>query len=117
MQDDFSKKSFQKVRTENLRIFLRSKLKLKQAIDENLIELVDQALTHTSAKQKKNYEKLEFLGDAVLRLAATQFIEQQYPDLNVGNYSNLRSHLVSDNWLAQIGEEIREKIRIYILEW
>ena len=106
MQDGFSKIPSQNERTKNLRIFLQTKIRIKEAIDENLLNLVDQALTHTSAKQKKNYEKLEFLGDAVLRLAATKFIEQHYPDLNVGNCSDLRSHLVSDDWLAQVGEEI-----------
>ncbi|MBN7799215.1 hypothetical protein, partial [Parahaliea mediterranea] len=35
------------------------------------LERLDEALTHTSAGLSVNHEKLEFLGDAVLRLAAS----------------------------------------------
>ena len=66
-----------------------------------------EALTHTSAKKKYNHERLEFLGDAVLRLAATEFIDCHHPELNVGQCSQLRSHLVSDQWLANLGQSIQ----------
>ena len=72
-----------------------------------LINLVDEALTHISAGQGKNFERLEFLGDAVLRLAATEFIDHHYPNLPVGNCSSLRAQLVSDRWLTQLGEKLQ----------
>ena len=78
-----------------------------------LIKQVDQALTHISSGKEKNFEKLEFLGDAVLRLAATEFIEQNYPHLSVGACSDLRAQLVSDRWLSNIGETI--EIEKYLL--
>lgn len=62
-----------------------------------------QALTHISYGHKENYERLEFLGDAVLRLAATEFIDRHYAHLSVGACSNLRAQLVSDRWLADVG--------------
>ena len=40
------------------------------AVNSNLLTVVNEALTHSSISRGKNYEKLEFLGDAVLRLAA-----------------------------------------------
>ena len=71
------------------------------------LEPIDEALTHTSAGQKRNHERLEFLGDAVLRLAASLFLQRDYPDLAVGEASALRSQLVSDRWLAELGERCR----------
>ena len=71
------------------------------------MSLVDEALTHISAGQSKNFERLEFRGDAVLRLAATEFIDHHYPDLPVGRCSSLRAQLVSDRWLAQLGEQLQ----------
>ena len=71
------------------------------------MRLVDEALTHISAGQSKNFERLEFLGDAVLRLAATEFIDLHYPNLPVGRCSSLRAQLVSDRWLTQLGEKLQ----------
>jgi ribonuclease-3 len=47
---------------------------------------------------------MEFLGDAVLRLAATEFLRREQGNLSVGEQSALRGQLVSDNWLAALGE-------------
>ena len=41
-----------------------------------VIQDFNQALTHSSDDKIINYEKLEFFGDAVLRLAASIFIEK-----------------------------------------
>ena len=72
-------------------------------IDPQILAQVDQALTHVSSGQALNLERLEFLGDAVLRLAATEFIDRHHADLAVGACSNLRAQLVSDRWLADVG--------------
>ena len=80
---------------------------LQELKTSKLLSLVDQALTHVSAGRSKNFERLEFLGDAVLRLAATEFIDHHYPNLPVGSCSNLRAQLVSDRWLAQLGEQLQ----------
>ena len=71
-----------------------------------LLAPLDEALTHTSAGLSLNHEKLEFLGDAVLRLAASEFLEQHYPNLSVGQSSALRAQLVSDRWLGELGQAI-----------
>ena len=72
-------------------------------IEPELLVLVDQALTHVSTGRARNLERLEFLGDAVLRLTATEFIDRHHADLAVGACSNLRAQLVSDRWLADVG--------------
>jgi ribonuclease III len=59
-----------------------------------------EALTHTSAGLAWNHERLEFLGDAVLRLACAEFLEERLPHLSMGQRSALRAQLVSDRWLA-----------------
>lgn len=68
-------------------------------------ECLDQALTHPSASGERNYERLEFLGDAVLRLAAAEFLMTQYPRASVGELAATRSRLVSDDVLAQIAAQ------------
>jgi ribonuclease-3 len=66
---------------------------------------VEEALSHTSARLPRNHERLEFLGDAVLRLAAAEYLEQHHGSLSVGQRSALRAQLVSDRWLAELGEQ------------
>ena len=72
----------------------------------SVIQEFNQAFTHSSNDKIKNYEKLEFFGDAVLRLAASKFIEKKYPQMNVGERSELRSQIVSDDWLIKLGKKI-----------
>ena len=66
--------------------------------------LVDLALTHASASAKANYEQLEFVGDAVVRLAASELLFEIYPDCTVGEFAAIRSILVSDRILAKIAD-------------
>ena len=70
---------------------------------------INESLTHSSANRAINYENLEFLGDAVLRLIASDFIKNKYPYMQVGERSELRSHLVSDQWLEEVGKKIEIK--------
>jgi len=66
------------------------------------LELVDEALSHISAGLPRNHDRLEFLGDAVLRLAAAAFLRREQPGLSVGQCSSLRAQLVSDRWLSEL---------------
>ena len=94
-------------RNDQLRNFCKTLgLNTADSPDETrTLTLIDEALTHTSAGLAIDHERLEFLGDAVLRLAASEFIEQHYPQLPVGERSALRAQLVSDRWLASVGED------------
>ena len=71
-----------------------------------VIQNFNQALIHSSNDKIINYEKLEFFGDAVLRLAASNFIEKKYPQMSVGERSELRAQIVSDEWLTKLGGKI-----------
>lgn len=66
--------------------------------------LLDQAFTHPSLSDTHNYEQLEFVGDAVVRLAAAKVLREIYPTETVGEMSALRSIMVSDRTLAEWGE-------------
>ncbi len=70
------------------------------------LKIINEALTHSSFSKKVNHEKLEFLGDAVLRLSASEFIENNFQRLSVGERSELRAQIVSDEWLAKFGKKI-----------
>lgn len=64
--------------------------------------LLDLALTHPTFSATANYEQLEFVGDAVVRLAAAEFLLETYPNSLVGEFAAIRSVLVSDRVLAQL---------------
>ena len=74
--------------------------------NNSVIKDFNQALTHSSNDKIINYEKLEFFGDAVLRLAASNFIEKKYPQMSVGERSELRAQIVSDEWLTKLGKKL-----------
>lgn len=67
-------------------------------------QLLDLALTHPTFCAEANYEQLEFVGDAVVRLAASEFLWETYPNSSVGEFSEIRANLVSDRILAKIAE-------------
>ncbi len=81
-------------------------IKIINQKDKLILHTFNEALTHNSANKIVNYEKLEFFGDAVLRLSASDFIERTYNNLSVGNRSELRSQIVSDEWLTELGKKI-----------
>ncbi|MEH1965924.1 ribonuclease III [Nostoc sp.] len=72
-------------------------------------ELLDLALTHPTVSESANYEQLEFVGDAVVRLVSAVVLWENYPDCPVGDFAAIRSVLVSDRILAQLA-------RVYGLE-
>lgn len=68
--------------------------------------LMVQALTHSSFSNEqkinkfKNYERLEFLGDAVLELLSSRFFYENYPDMSEGQMTRRRSSMVCEPALA-----------------
>jgi len=72
-----------------------------QFAEESLLE---QALSHRSFSRKNN-ERLEFLGDAILNCTIAQALFEQFPNAKEGQMSRLRAHLVKGDTLAEIGRE------------
>jgi ribonuclease-3 len=75
--------------------------------------LLDAALTHRSAS-KRNYERLEFLGDAVLNFATAVLLYRAFPDADEGDLSRYRATLVSGASLAAVaaGLGLGERLRL-----
>jgi ribonuclease-3 len=63
------------------------------------------ALTHRSAG-RVNYERLEFLGDAVLTLVVSELLYRAFAASNEGDLSRYRATLVSGSMLAAIATEL-----------
>ena len=83
------------------------------------IALYEQALTHPSYNGDANtkhqdYEKLEFMGDAVLGYVTADLVYKNRPEMSEGNLTKLRSVLVSTKPLANYARKINlpEYIRI-----
>ena len=78
--------------------------KLGYAFDKK--DLLKKALTHIS-KSNENNETLEFLGDAVINLSISDLIIKNFPNVDEGVLSLMRSKLVSRDTLNKIGKEIK----------
>ncbi len=63
--------------------------------------LLDQALTHRSAKGPSN-ERLEFLGDAILNCTIACKLYRERPNDTEGDLSRLRANLVKESALGQL---------------
>jgi ribonuclease-3 len=75
-------------------------------------QLLTQALTHRSYVNENkntsgNNERLEFLGDAVVEIWASNQLYHQYPTLPEGQLTNLRSLLVRTENLAAVALTIK----------
>jgi len=75
--------------------------------------LLKRALTHRSylneTKQKNlhSYERLEFLGDAVLELIVSLYLFEKYPDSPEGKLTSLRSRLVQTKTLSLAAQRLK----------
>ena len=73
-------------------------------------DLLAQALTHRSAvresRARGHYERLEFLGDAVLELVVTEHL-YNLSDKPEGELTNWRSALVKGEQLAVVAQELK----------
>ena len=74
-------------------------------------DLLKEALSHPSLSSEirpapADNQRLEFLGDAVLELAITDFLFRNFPDLKEGQLTKLRASLVSKPALAKAARRI-----------
>lgn len=68
---------------------------------------IHEAFTHRSANEPGDHnERLEFLGDAVLELIATEFLFTQFPEEPEGVLTNYRSALVCGAHLAVVARRL-----------
>jgi len=67
--------------------------------------LLDAALTHRSAG-RRNYERLEFLGDSILNFTVAVMLFRACPEADEGDLSHYRAALVSGGSLAAVAAEL-----------
>jgi len=70
------------------------------------MDLLHAALTHSSTGAKRNYERLEFLGDRVLGLVVAETLFAKFPDEPEGHMAKRLAALVQGSFLAIIAREI-----------
>lgn len=73
-------------------------------------DLATMALTHRSYAAEHgldlSYERLEFLGDAVLQLAVTRYLYDTYEQMAEGEMAKVRAAVVNQKTLAAIAREV-----------
>ena len=73
------------------------------------LELLNQALTHSSKEPIFHNERLEFLGDAVLELVVTEYLFKEYPEKSEERRVGLSYALTS----KLMAENLRQRKRIF----
>ena len=71
--------------------------------------ILEESLTHRSYSQlegQRNYERLEFLGDALLELVVSQELLERFPAANEGDLTRMRASLVSRDHLSQLASHL-----------
>lgn len=72
-------------------------------------DLLEVAMTHTSyaneMKERKNNERTEFLGDAVLELISSEYIFKNYSNLSEGEMTKTRAYCVCEDSLAEFANK------------
>jgi len=82
-----------------------------QFLDKSLLV---QALTHSSYARRQNRltrlrvdnERLEFLGDAVLKLVISEYLFVIFSDRDEGDLTKIRSQIVSDRSLSYLAKDL-----------
>lgn len=86
------------------------------------LDLLNLARTHRSFANEQgvpeHYERLEFLGDAVLGLVTADWLYEHHPELPEGELSKLKAQLVSRTSLARFAQrlELGPELRIGVGE-
>lgn len=68
-------------------------------------EFLAQAFTHRSvnSQPRKNYERLEFLGDAIIDIIVSEWLITEFPEGDEGMLTQKRSALVKKEFLGAMG--------------
>jgi len=90
------------------------RLKTLQELEEKLglsflnKSLLNQSLTHSSyghEKKLSDNERLEFLGDAVIKLVVSEYLYHKFPQHAEGDMTKIRAVVISDDILGKIGKQ------------
>ena len=87
----------------------------------NNVKLLETALTHPSYggdHHVPHYQRLEFLGDAVLELAISRYLYFEFPEVDEGKLTRIRAGLVREETLCRAARrlELGRYIRLSVGE-
>ena len=74
---------------------------LLRPVDFKNLQLVLEAITATAARESRNYQRLEFLGDSHLKYLTSLTLVSQNPRYHEGILSHQKDHIVSNSRLAR----------------
>jgi ribonuclease-3 len=69
-------------------------------------KLLARAFVHSSADTSESYERLEFLGDAVLELVISELIFSRKPEFSEGELTKTRAAIVNEGMLVAAAREL-----------
>jgi ribonuclease-3 len=81
---------------------------LRKLIDDLPRETLERAFTHPSltTEPTESYERLEFLGDAVLGFVIANVLFERFPDEREGHLSRVRALVVSRKSCAEVARDL-----------
>lgn len=83
-------------------------------------ETLKQAFTHSSyvnehrGETYKDYERLEFLGDAILEFMISQYLFKHYPEMSEGEMTQFRASIVCEAGLVRFASELSFQDKIFL---
>lgn len=83
---------------QNIQYVFQNKMLLKQAFSHSSF------VNELKKKGMESYERLEFLGDAVLEMITSEFLFENYRDLPEGKLTKLRASIVCEFTLSSVSE-------------
>jgi ribonuclease-3 len=74
------------------------------------MHILNEALTHSSYAAEhpgvKDYERLEFFGDAILKFVISEYLLERFPEYDEGQLTEIRSVLISDKTLGELAKTL-----------
>lgn len=100
------------IETDEKRLKILNEFQEKYNLKFKNINLLNQAFVHTSYTSENNldvllsYEKLEFMGDAVLKLAVSEFLYDKFDSFKEGELTKFRAEIVSDKNIYKYAKQL-----------
>jgi ribonuclease III len=80
------------------------------------IKLLEEALTHPSVSEERNYERLEFLGDSILSFVITTMLLEKFTTESEGDLAKRRSSVINGKILCSIANSLEINQELIISE-
>lgn len=96
---------------KNIGIIFTNKQILKRALTHNSYSNEQKLLYN---KNIDNFEKLEFLGDAILEFVITEYLYNKYPNASEGTLTKYRSIIVKGSHLSFVAKKINLGKYLYL---